>query len=469
LTDSLCGTHPLALVSSSTSDAWSESITLPCHGLQVRSAPHQSAPVGSLPESHRSGSSLTSAFAAFRHDSQHWTTTTLCTQAEVNDGSTLGSGLRGLDCNHATCLLITHSTTLRLTVYESSSSLFTLPPAQATESVTPSPTASPLMLICPRRAHPSSTRGSAISRHPSRHFTRLAGPFSTPTAPTGIRQQEEHSLSPATMMAHGKTSSIGALQAPLSMRKSSLSKLQSNGLAFKSSSTPFYSSTIKPRCHLSSIPGYGAVKWCASASVKYSRTIFPPATTFSLHYCPSHSGIEGNERADQLTKLSAAIAPVNPPRILLSNFVNNFTKHMTVHWQTLFASRSFKGHHWLPICRKKKIFKLAIKNKAATNFFHLLSANDISTLSHMAHAITNHTPVSEYHTHFYPDLDPYCPACPQCLQTRTHVLFHCSRYIPLHSSITNWSHDKENSKSWKDFFSCNTSAFTFGDLPDDVH
>ena len=192
-------------------------------------------------------------------------------------------------------------------------------------------------------------------------------------------------------------------------------------------------------------------------------------TTFTMRYCPSHSGIEGSERADRLTKLGAAIAPISPPRILLSNFVNDFTKHMTTHWQTLFASRSFKGNQWLPLHRNKKVFKPAVKNKATTNFFHLLSANDIGTLSRMARAITNHAPIGEYRLRFHPDLDPICPACPQCLQTRTHVLFHCSRYVPLHSSATNWAHDRNNSKLWKDYFSCNPSAFMFGDLPDNVH
>ena len=46
-------------------------------------------------------------------------------------------------------------------------------------------------------------------------------------------------------------------------------------------------------------------------------------STITFHYCPSHSGIEGNERADRLTKRGAAIAPLSPPRILLSNFIND--------------------------------------------------------------------------------------------------------------------------------------------------
>ena len=204
-------------------------------------------------------------------------------------------------------------------------------------------------------------------------------------------------------------------------------------------------------------------------SILRDRLSDSPTTTFTMRYCPSHVGIEGNERADRLTRLGAAIAPTVPPRVLLSNYVNDFTKRMTAHWRTLFASRSFKGNQWLPICHKKKVFKPAVKNKAATLFFHILSMNDIGTLSRMARAITNHGPIGEYRLRFHPDEDPTCPACPHCLQTRTHVLFHCSRYVPLHTSLANWANDRNNSKSWKDFFLCNISAFTFGDLPDDVH
>jgi hypothetical protein len=191
--------------------------------------------------------------------------------------------------------------------------------------------------------------------------------------------------------------------------------------------------------------------------------------SFSFRYCPLHSGIEGNDRADRLTKRGAALAPTVPPRILLSNFVNDFTKRMTVHWRTLFASQSFKGQQWLPIRQKKKVFRPAVRNKAATRFFLDLADNDIGTLSRMARAITNHTPTGEYRRRFYPDRDYSCPTCPQRVQTRTHILCHCSRYSSLCSSLTSWSRDRKNDKSWKLFFQRNPSAFTFGDLPDDVH
>ena len=189
----------------------------------------------------------------------------------------------------------------------------------------------------------------------------------------------------------------------------------------------------------------------------------------TFRYCPSHSGIEGNDRADRLTKLGAVIAPPFPPRLLLSNFIGDYTRQMTLHWRILASTHSFRGRQWLPIRRKKKPFKPAIRNKAATNFFFNLSGNDIVTLSRMARALTNHAPTGEYRQRFNPTLESECPTCPGRLQSCIHIFFYCPRYVSLSSSLTNWRRDRHNDKSWKRFFSRNVSAFTFGDLPDNVH
>ena len=204
-------------------------------------------------------------------------------------------------------------------------------------------------------------------------------------------------------------------------------------------------------------------------SILMDRFSSHPTTSFTFRYCPSHSNIEGNDRADQLTKRGAALAPDVPPRLLLSNFINNNTSRLTTQWQLLTSLPSFKGRQWMPIRHKKKRFLPAIRNKDKTNFFFRLADNDITTLSRMARAITNHAPTGDYRQRFYPGLDKYCPACPDRVLTRNHILFHCPRYVSLHSSMTNWCRDRNNCKSWKSFFSRNTSAFTFGDLPDDVH
>ena len=116
------------------------------------------------------------------------------------------------------------------------------------------------------------------------------------------------------------------------------------------------------------------------------------------------------------------------------------------------------------------MFKPAIGNKQAKNFFITMSDNDILTTSRMAHAITGHAPTGEYRQRFHPNLPTYCGHCGQSTpHTRNHILFDCPKYVSLAASMTDWKKDKFNNKSWKNFFQANPSAFTFGDLPDDVH
>ncbi|KAF8697279.1 hypothetical protein AX14_001381 [Amanita brunnescens Koide BX004] len=192
--------------------------------------------------------------------------------------------------------------------------------------------------------------------------------------------------------------------------------------------------------------------------------------TFSFAHCPSHVGIEGNERADKLTKTGAAMGPATPVRILRSNFVNDFRRDMTRHWRILSASHTYKGSGWLPIRRKKRLFKPAVGNKQTKTFFFAMAGNDILTTSRMARAITGHAPTGEYRQRFFPDLPTYCKHCgPSIPHMRSHILFNCPKYVSLAASITDWTKDKYNDKSWKSFFQANSSAFTFGDLPDDVH
>ena len=162
--------------------------------------------------------------------------------------------------------------------------------------------------------------------------------------------------------------------------------------------------------------------------------------TFSFAYCPSHVGIEGNERADRLTKTGATMGPTLPLKILRSNFLNDFKRDMTQHWRTLSNSQTYKGRNWLPIRRKRRVFKPDIGNKAAKRFFISMSGNDIETISRMAHAITRHAPTGEYRQQFHPDLPTHCKLCDSTtiLHTRAHVLTDCPSYVSLAPSITDW-------------------------------
>ncbi|KAF8700601.1 hypothetical protein AX14_000647 [Amanita brunnescens Koide BX004] len=190
----------------------------------------------------------------------------------------------------------------------------------------------------------------------------------------------------------------------------------------------------------------------------------------SFAYCPSHVGIEGNERADRLTKESAALGPTIPIRILRSNFLNEFKREMSRHWRILAKSQTYKGRGWLPIKRKRRLFKPDLKNKSCKRFFLALAGNDIETTSRMARALTNHAPTGEYRSRFHPDAPTHCKFCgPDTEHTRQHILFTCPTYAHLAPSLTDWRNDRHNDKAWKTFFQANASAFSFDDLPEDVH
>ena len=193
-------------------------------------------------------------------------------------------------------------------------------------------------------------------------------------------------------------------------------------------------------------------------------------STLSFAYCPSHVSIEGNERADRLTKEGTALGPATPIQILRSNFLNGFKWDMSRHWRILAQSQTYKGQSWIPIRRKRRLFKPDVGNKQAKHFFLTLSGNDIETTSHMAHALTNHAPTGEYRRRFHPNAPTYCKHCrPSVEHTRQHIFFSCPAYAPLATSFTDWKRNRHNDKSWKIFFQANPSAYTFGDLPEDVH
>ncbi|KAF8701168.1 hypothetical protein AX14_000565, partial [Amanita brunnescens Koide BX004] len=195
-----------------------------------------------------------------------------------------------------------------------------------------------------------------------------------------------------------------------------------------------------------------------------------PDLTVTFAYCPSHVGITGNERADHLTKDGAAIGPTTLLRILRSNFINEFKRDMTRHWRILAKSQTYKGRNWFPIKRKCRNFKPDVTNKSCKKFFMTLSGNDIESISRMARAVTNHTPTGEYRRCFHPNEPTHCKFCgPLSEHTRDHVFFSCPKYEPLAPSFTDWKNNRNNDKSWKTFFQANPSAFTFGDLPEDVH
>ena len=191
--------------------------------------------------------------------------------------------------------------------------------------------------------------------------------------------------------------------------------------------------------------------------------------SLTIRFVPSHKGVIGNERADQLTKAGLERCPTNPPRILRSHFLSE-QRHRAEHdWQRRWKDATYRGSQWLPIRRKKKVFKPSFA-KHARNFFHNMAKGEPNHLSRIAHVLTNHAPTGEYRTRFFPGEATACPHCDEeTLQTRRHILTECPWYVNNFPSMTDWGKYRQNDVTLIGFLDKNPSAFTFMDTPLDVH
>ena len=158
-----------------------------------------------------------------------------------------------------------------------------------------------------------------------------------------------------------------------------------------------------------------------------------------------------------------------PPLILRSHFLSQHKRRAEHEWQQRWKDNTYRGSQWLPIRRKKKVFKPSFA-KASHNFFHNMAKGEASHLSHIAHVLTNHAPTGEYRTRFFPDEPTACPHCDEdTLQTRRHILTECPWYVNSFPSITDWGKNRRNDKALMGFLDENPLAFTFRDTPLDVH
>ena len=58
-----------------------------------------------------------------------------------------------------------------------------------------------------------------------------------------------------------------------------------------------------------------------------------PQWHLTIQFAPSHQGIDGNERADHLTKAGLELCPTNPPKIMRSHFISQQRTANEKQWQ----------------------------------------------------------------------------------------------------------------------------------------
>lgn len=139
--------------------------------------------------------------------------------------------------------------------------------------------------------------------------------------------------------------------------------------------------------------------------------------TIDVLWSPGHSGIRGNERADQLAKQAAT----------QRSFIGT-----TVAWAKA-RTKATALEHWVQEWKelpKNSPSSLSLTRPPSTRLdkFHRTFTGNRRTYSHTVQALLGHAFTGEYFARFVPRLHAACPCDDSLLQTRAHILVDC----PLH-------------------------------------
>ena len=185
-----------------------------------------------------------------------------------------------------------------------------------------------------------------------------------------------------------------------------------------------------------------------------------------IAWCPSHVGIEGNERADHLAKTQESDIDIRPD-VLREQYVKTEKERMNKWWQRRAKAPSYVGKNWLPLRRKGKVFQPTVSS-SKKNFFMDLADGDVGLMSRITRTLTNHAPTGEFRKRFFPDKPSHCHHCGEDIfQSRCHILTTCSKYSHPFSSLRNFLAEKKNADLLVRFLKENPTALTFEDLPPD--
>ena len=197
-----------------------------------------------------------------------------------------------------------------------------------------------------------------------------------------------------------------------------------------------------------------------------------PRIRLNFSHCPSHSGVPFNEAVDRLA--SNVPTSDNLPRgRLRQHFLDEHMAKANKQWQALAGLPSYRGRYWLNVRRNRKPFRPAIKNKAAKHHFLDMADNAPKELARITRALTGHAPIGEYYANRrerFPDIETLCTNCPEgTMQTRAHILTTCPYYNVHLPPLQAWTSKRNNDSLFRAFLKENGTAFTFADLPLDVH
>jgi ribonuclease HI len=157
-----------------------------------------------------------------------------------------------------------------------------------------------------------------------------------------------------------------------------------------------------------------------------------PDHRISLYWTPSHCGVDGNERADELAKKATQpnrTAVFDTPTIAFHKAHSK--KLMAEQWETIWRESRDKLHLFRPAATHPPSLR-------PSPLFRAL-ADKKEIFGRMTQALTGHGYIGEYYQRFNIDDESRCRE-DNCLQTRQHILCDCTCYRQHHhilKKITN--------------------------------
>jgi ribonuclease HI len=141
-----------------------------------------------------------------------------------------------------------------------------------------------------------------------------------------------------------------------------------------------------------------------------------PSHTVEIAWTPSHTGIEGNERADELAKAGTELASEAAWNRSRSNAIRMNKKRSEMEWQKQWADRSVFGR-----------FAIANQIPPSLKPTERLKKTKREVFGRLVQCRTGHAHLGEYYSKFVPTKNIDCP-CGEEFQTREHVLRACPWY-----------------------------------------
>jgi ribonuclease HI len=149
----------------------------------------------------------------------------------------------------------------------------------------------------------------------------------------------------------------------------------------------------------------------------------------TISWCPSHSDIKGNERADKLAKEATTLARDAPISTSRSNALRRAKLVSARTWRKQWEKSP-----------KNRSFAIANRLQPSMNLTKRFRDNPREVFGCLIQCRTAHTYTGEYGRRFHLNDDHNCP-CGEELQTRDHIIRDCTKFARKHDMLIRLSRD----------------------------